>query len=67
MMVVLKVSRGALVVMKGKIVKGLSHLQGSTIVGSADVTSSGDSDALSTQLGHMRLGHMSLPGYDGIE
>lgn len=59
---VLKVSRGALVVMKGKIVKGLYHLQGSTLVGSVDVSSSVDSDALSTQLWHMRLGHMSERG-----
>ena len=54
--------RGALVVIKGKFINGLYHLQGSTILGSANVSSTVDSDAASTQLWHMCLGHMSERG-----
>ena len=59
---VLKVFRGALVVIKGKLINGLYHLQGSTILGSANVSSTVDSDAASTQLWHMCIGHMSERG-----
>ena len=58
----MKVFRGALVVIKGKLINGLYHLQGSTILGSANVSSTVDSDADSTQLLYMRLGHMSERG-----
>lgn len=58
----LKVFRGALVVIKGKLINSLYHLQGSTILGSANVSSTVDSDAASTQLWHMCLGHMSERG-----
>ena len=59
---VLKVSRGALVVIKGKLVNGLYLPQGSIIVGSAIVSLSYNSKSDTTRLWHMRLGHMSKAG-----
>ena len=58
---VLKVTRGSLVMMKGKINKNLYTLMGETVLGSGAV---GDSTAESnkTQLWHMRLGHMTEKG-----
>jgi len=58
---VLKISRGALTVMKGKKANSLYHLLGETVIGVAAV-SSGESDSNLTQLWHMRLGHMSEAG-----
>ncbi|KAG8478794.1 hypothetical protein CXB51_028696 [Gossypium anomalum] len=60
---VLKISKGSLVVMKGKrkTVK-LYVLQGSTVTGDAVVASSSLSDDDITKLWHMRLGHMSENG-----
>ncbi|KAJ4967885.1 hypothetical protein NE237_014586 [Protea cynaroides] len=58
----LKVYKGSLVVMKGNKVNSLYVLQGSTVTGSADVSSSSDSDKDTTHLWHMRLGHMSERG-----
>lgn len=59
---VLKISKGALVSMKGTRQAGkLYVLLGSTVIGDADVVSS-LSDADVTKLWHMRLGHMSELG-----
>ena len=58
---VLKVSKGALVLMKANRVGSLYILQGSVVTGSAAVSSSmPDNDV--TKLWHMRLGHMSEKG-----
>ncbi|GAV85826.1 gag_pre-integrs domain-containing protein/UBN2_2 domain-containing protein, partial [Cephalotus follicularis] len=58
-----KVLRGALVIMKGKKIDRLYQLQGNTVLGTATVaSSSGDKDADTTRLWHMRLGHMSERG-----
>ncbi|KAJ4976637.1 hypothetical protein NE237_001743 [Protea cynaroides] len=62
----LKVSKGSLVVMKGNKVNNLYVLQGSTVTGSADVSSSSDSDKDTTHLWHMRLGHMSERGMTNL-
>ena len=51
---ILRVFRGALVMMKGKSIGGLYHLQDNTIMGSANLARSLDDP---TQLWHMRLGH----------
>ncbi|GAV91868.1 gag_pre-integrs domain-containing protein, partial [Cephalotus follicularis] len=59
---VLKVSKGNLVVMKGTKVNNLYHLQGSTVMGSADIASISISEDYRTKLWHMRLGHMSERG-----
>lgn len=58
---VLKVVKGALVVMKAHQVGILYVLQGSTVIGTAAVSSS-MSDSEVTRLWHMRLGHMSEKG-----
>ncbi|XXG58369.1 hypothetical protein AAC387_Pa04g0693 [Persea americana] len=62
---VMRISKGALVVMKGLKQNGLYFLQGSTITGAAGVSSS-DSDSEITKLWHMRLGHMSERGMDEL-
>ena len=54
----IKISRGALVLMKGKKFDSLHTLLGSTITGSIAVSLS-TSDSDSTKLWHMHLGHMS--------
>ncbi|GKV28505.1 hypothetical protein SLEP1_g37549 [Rubroshorea leprosula] len=59
---VLKVSKGALVILKGKKVGGLYHVQGSTINGICAVSTSSSLDKDVTRLWHMRLGHMSERG-----
>ena len=59
---VLKVSKGALVVIKGQLSLGLYMLQGSTVIGSVSVSSSSDQNSDTTRLWHMRLGHMSEAG-----
>ncbi|GKV26776.1 hypothetical protein SLEP1_g36011 [Rubroshorea leprosula] len=59
---VLKVSKGALVILKGKKVGGLYHLQGSTVNGTCAVSTSSSLDKDVTRLWHMRLGHMSERG-----
>ncbi|GAV69795.1 gag_pre-integrs domain-containing protein [Cephalotus follicularis] len=57
---IIKVFRGALVIMKGKKIDGLYQLQGNTVLGTVAVASSlGDKDADTTRLWHIRLGHMS--------
>ena len=57
--VVLKLSKGTLMMIKGKLMNGLYLLQGSTVVGAAFVSSSSDSDLETARLWHMRLGYMS--------
>ncbi|XP_077222053.1 uncharacterized protein LOC143855883 [Tasmannia lanceolata] len=59
---ILRVSKGALTVMKGKRRNGLYFLQGEMVFGSTSVSSSEDSDLETTRLLHMRLGHMSERG-----
>ncbi|GJT95003.1 retrovirus-related pol polyprotein from transposon TNT 1-94 [Tanacetum coccineum] len=60
---VLRVSKGALVVMKAtKGTSSLYTLQGETITGSAFVSCSEKSNSDLTKLWHMRLGHMSEKG-----
>lgn len=60
---VLKVSKGALVVMKVDLKSAnLYHLQGTTITGDVNVTSNKSSVSDTTNLWHMRLGHMSELG-----
>jgi len=55
----LRVSKGSLVVIKGKKVNALYILQDSMVTGDAAVSMSEDSDLDTTRLWHMRLGHMS--------
>ena len=61
---VLKVSKGSLIVMKGDLrAAELYHLQGTTIIGDAAVSShSSSSDSDVTNIWHKRLGHMSEHG-----
>ncbi|GJT43737.1 retrovirus-related pol polyprotein from transposon TNT 1-94 [Tanacetum coccineum] len=60
---VLRVSKGALVVMKAtKGTSSLYTLQGETIIGSASVSCSEKSNSNLTMLWHMRLGYMSEKG-----
>ncbi len=58
---VLKVSKGALVVMKGVKCNSLYIMQGSTITGTSAVGSM-EKDIDHTMLWHMKLGHMSERG-----
>ena len=60
---VLKVIKGAMVVMKGQKVEGnIYKLLGSTIVGGVNAATTSDSRVDDTLLWHMRLGHMSERG-----
>ncbi|KAG9442249.1 hypothetical protein H6P81_018103 [Aristolochia fimbriata] len=59
---VMKISRGALTVMKGKKIGTLHVLDGSTVTGSVVVASSSMKESDTTKLWHMRLGHMSERG-----
>ncbi|GAV69956.1 gag_pre-integrs domain-containing protein [Cephalotus follicularis] len=60
---IIKVLRGALVIMKGKKIDGLYQLQGNAVLGTATVASSSrDKDADTTRFWHIRLGHMSERG-----
>jgi hypothetical protein len=63
---VLKVSHGALVVMKGNKVGNLYHLASETMTGEAPFSTLTDSDATSTHLWHMRLGHMNERGLEEL-
>jgi transposase InsO family protein len=58
---VLKISKGNLVVLKANRINSLYHLQGTTVTGSAAVSTIA-SDPHITKLWHMRLGHMSEKG-----
>ena len=62
---VIRISKGALIMMKGQKQNGLYLLQGSTVTGAAAVSSS-DSDLETTKLWHMRLEHMSERGMDEL-
>ncbi|XP_070018812.1 uncharacterized mitochondrial protein AtMg00300-like [Nicotiana sylvestris] len=59
---VLKVSHGALVVMKARRSGTLYTLLGSTVIGVAVVSRSNKSNSDITKLWHMRLGHMNEKG-----
>ncbi|KAI3790253.1 hypothetical protein L2E82_03169 [Cichorium intybus] len=60
---VLKVSKGAMIVMKADIKSAnLYHLRGTTVTGNSNVTSNSSSISDTTNLWHMRLGHMSELG-----
>jgi len=59
---VLKVSHGALVIMKARRSGTLYTLLGSTVTGATAVSISDKSDSNMTKLWHMRLGHMSEKG-----
>ncbi|GAV68076.1 gag_pre-integrs domain-containing protein [Cephalotus follicularis] len=59
---VIKVLKGALVLMKGKKVDGLYQLLGRTVIGLVVTSSSELKDTDATRLWHMRLGKMSERG-----
>ena len=59
---VMKVVKGALVLMRGNKVGNLYILSGNTITGGAAVFSLDDHEYVSTRLWHLRLGHMSKKG-----
>ena len=60
---ILKVFRGALVVMKGTRLRGnIYKLEGSTVLGGAAVATSHEPTTDDTLLWHLRLGHMSETG-----
>ncbi|KAK3012115.1 hypothetical protein RJ639_010588 [Escallonia herrerae] len=62
---VMRIMKGALVVMKGLKQNSLYLLQGSTVTRAvAAAASSSDIDSDTTELWHMRLGHMSERGVD---
>ncbi|KAK3010795.1 hypothetical protein RJ639_011899 [Escallonia herrerae] len=61
---VMRVMKGALVIMKGLKQNSLYLLQGSTVTEAAAAASSSDIDSDTTKLWHMRLGHMSERGID---
>ncbi|KAK3007026.1 hypothetical protein RJ639_016924 [Escallonia herrerae] len=63
---VMRIMKGALVVMKGLKQNSLYLLQGSRVTGAAATTSSSDIDSDTTKLWHMRLAHMS-EGYGCAE
>lgn len=56
----LKIVKGAIVKLKGKLEKGLYHLIGSTVVGTTTISSLKEQQA--TKIWHMRLGHVSEKG-----
>ena len=59
---VLRISKGALVVMKGKKINGLYTLQGSTVIGVVVVSTSKSIIETTRLMFHIRLGHMSEKG-----
>ncbi|KAK3001151.1 hypothetical protein RJ639_022142 [Escallonia herrerae] len=60
---VMRIMKGAIVVMKGLKQNNLYLLQGSTVTG-VSTASSSDIDSNTTKLWHMRIGHMSESGMD---
>ncbi|KAK2970866.1 hypothetical protein RJ640_022308 [Escallonia rubra] len=61
---VMRIMKGAFVVMKGLKQNSLYLLQGNTVTGVAAIALSSDIDFDTTKLRHMRLGHMSERGMD---
>ena len=61
---VLRVSKGSLVLMKGKKLNAPYILQGRTLTGTAAIVLSKDSDSETSQLWHMWHEHMSDKGMD---
>ena len=62
----MRISKGGLVFIKGKLVNGLYMLQGSIIIGVATMTSSVDLDLDNTHLGHMSEVGMSILSKQGL-
>jgi len=58
----MKISRGALVLMKGQKVGNLYKLIGDTVVGGVAISTPAESSTDDTRLWHMRLGHMGERG-----
>ena len=58
----LRVSKGALVVMKGKLQHGIYFLMGNSVMGTVVVSRSLEQQDNCTELWHRRLGHMSEKG-----
>ncbi|KAI9156618.1 hypothetical protein LWI28_009615 [Acer negundo] len=64
---VLKVVRGAFLVMKGTLQRNLYFLDGYTVIGRAAVSSGSDDEASDTsRLWHMRLGHVGEKALQGL-
>ena len=59
---VLRISKGGLVFIKGKLVNSLYMLQGSTTVGATRISTSVDPNSNNNCLWHMYLGHMNKVG-----
>ena len=59
---IMKITKGALLVMKGQKVSTLYKLIGNTIVGRVAVTTPVESSTDDTKLWHMRLGHIGERG-----
>ncbi|KAK3010396.1 hypothetical protein RJ639_011710 [Escallonia herrerae] len=56
---VMKVSKGAIVIMKGKKTRNLYKLMGKTVIGGASVSTHASSSNDNSELWHKRLGHLS--------
>ncbi|KAK3024018.1 hypothetical protein RJ639_045038 [Escallonia herrerae] len=56
---VMKVSKGAMVIMKGQKTKNLYKLIGNTVIGGASVSTHAGSSNDNSELWHKRLGHLS--------
>ncbi|KAK3007741.1 hypothetical protein RJ639_014050 [Escallonia herrerae] len=61
---VMRIIKGALIVMKGLKQNSLYLLQGSTVTGAATIALSSNIDSDTTKLWHMHLGHMNERGMD---
>ncbi|KAK2965970.1 hypothetical protein RJ640_018325 [Escallonia rubra] len=59
---VMKVSKGAMVIMKGQKTKNLYKLMGKTVIGGASVSTHAGSSNDNSELWHKRLGHLSEGG-----
>ncbi|KAK3006427.1 hypothetical protein RJ639_017152 [Escallonia herrerae] len=59
---VIKVSKGAMVIMKGQKNKNLHKLMGNTVIGGASVSTHAGSSNDNSELWHKRLGHLSEGG-----
>ncbi|KAK2998642.1 hypothetical protein RJ639_023717 [Escallonia herrerae] len=59
---VMKVSKGAMVIMKGQKTRNLYKLMGKTVIGGASVSTHAGSSNDNSELWHKRLGHLSEGG-----
>ncbi|KAK2985408.1 hypothetical protein RJ640_002988 [Escallonia rubra] len=64
---VMKVSKGAMVTMKGQKTKNLYKLIGNTVIGGASVSTHAGSSNDNSELWHKRLGHLSEGAYPSAE